>query len=170
LHPDFVHRGEQNRGTLVVVKKQILSGALFCVLLLVVSCAPGAGFAASRFPLKLGESWQMQAFKPGNSESQTFAIDLYDEPELDEDGDWGVAIEAGKFEGEMYHLTQDNVLLAFIQLTRGSDPELVLCAFAEASVGKTRFVGTSFFGKSSELSQLSNLPRDRFARCELSKK
>jgi hypothetical protein len=152
------------------VKKTVFSGVLLCVLLLVVSCAPGAGFGASRFPLKLGETWQMQAFKPGSGESQIFPIDLYDEPELDQDGDWGVAIEAGKFEGEMYHVTRDNVLLVFVQLTRGSDPELVLCAFGEASPGKTRFVGTSFFGKSSELSQLGNLPRDRFARCELSKK
>jgi hypothetical protein len=133
-------------------------------------CFAAGGFLRARsgfcgFEVSI-KTWRIMA----NASLQARQQRMYDEPELDEDGDWGVAIEAGKFEGEMYHLTQDNVLLAFIQLTRGSDPELVLCAFAEASVGKTRFVGTSFFGKSSELSQLSNLPRDRFARCELSKK
>jgi hypothetical protein len=80
-----------------------------------------------------------------------------------------VAVEAGKFEGEMLYDPSDGFLIALVQLTRGSDPELALCTFAKATNGNTKYTGSSFFGRVSELENLGKLPRERFARCELSR-
>lgn len=153
--------------------KKILFGFLALFSVLFVACAPGSSglsIALARFPIKASEQWQLSSFKPGNPEAQTFPLELYDEPELDEEGILGVAAEAGKFESEIYYNPQENLLLIFVLLTRGNDPEIALCIMGNAIAGKTSFKGTSFYGKASELRDLDKLPRERFATCELSKK
>jgi hypothetical protein len=153
--------------------KRLLVALLVFISLFLVSCAPSAGGKAAglaRFPIKIGEKWSLAAFKPGSTAAQVFPLELYDEPEADEDGIFSAAAEAGKFESEVYYNPDDQLLLVFVLLTRGTDPEIVFCIFGEAQAGRAPFQGRSFYGRSSELKNLDSLPRQRFSDCDLSKK
>jgi hypothetical protein len=101
-------------------------------------------------PINTGEVWTMTAAKPGGA-PQTFGLELYSEFEEEEDDFWVADAEAGRYDASIFYSSSNDFMLVLVELTRGNDPEIALCSFANSKPGRTRMIGSSFFGKTSEL-------------------
>jgi hypothetical protein len=121
--------------------------------------------ARARFTVKVGEIWQMTAFKPGNQESQKFPLDLYGEPEISR-GYLVAEAEAGRYDAALIYDPSDDSLFVGIRLSNDDDADIVYCTFDKAATGQARYDGKSLFGKVSDLDD-DNLPDARFAKCSL---
>ncbi len=111
----------------------------------------------------------MTASKPAGT-PQTFPLELYSEFEQEEQDFWTADAEAGRFEAGVYYSSRNNFMIIIVELTRGSDPEILMCSFPNAKPGRIRGIGSSFFGKTSELRAYTadKLPdREGFCSIEL---
>jgi hypothetical protein len=152
---------------------------LLAAATLFTGCAPAARPAARqnpdalaeaakpRFPIKVGEVWQMTAFKPGNKELQKFPIDLYGGPEID-DGLLRADAESGRVDAHLVFFPEDDTLGIYLLTSGGENPDLVLCQFDKATGGKTSYSGEAYFGKLSDL-QGDRPSQDKFGNCLLEK-
>jgi hypothetical protein len=145
------------------VKRFLIALTLFFTL---ISCAPAARGPVA-MPIKTGEVWTMTATKPKNT-PQVFELELYSEFEEDEDDLWIADAEAGRFDASILYSSSNNFMIVIVELTRGNDPEIAFCSFPNSKPGRTRVVGFSFFGKTSELKAYfdDKLP-DREGACNI---